>query len=387
MTDRVQWNHDLSSVLLRLVDQENPLHRERMPLTFSLHFRFLPKIVSTLQKDIARQAEAIRTIDDPHETLLSGRQPYFANMNLDGAPISPRQVPADDPSRRPSFQGIPPRASVFRPPPAPPSHIALSPRRYGSIGAPTHSPSYARPHAPATGPSAPNAAPPVPHAPHPLSSVTEPGYNLTRRHTSADIRDTPGWPPQPGGPPGPSHGPPFDMPPHPLQQQQNQQHPPPPPPPPPHPQQHPPPASAAAPPSQWPPSPRTRSPVDQGLRDQLNSYQFGAPRRSAVSIARPMSPAPNAPDITPSSLDPPLNAQAAENAGLPAPGGPFGGANGGWSFGGSKLGQRVQDQSAPATRKSSMASNVHSLLNPADTAERDEEGDGGGEDRKRKRMG
>lgn len=33
-----------------------------------------------------------------------------------------------------------------------------------------------------------------------------------------------------------------------------------------------------------------------------------------------------------------------------------------------------------------MASNVHSLLNPAETAERDEEGDLGGDERKRKRL-
>lgn len=49
--------------------------------------------------------------------------------------------------------------------------------------------------------------------------------------------------------------------------------------------------------------------------------------------------------------------------------------------------------SAPATRRSSMASNVHSLLNPAETAEREGEdedrdagGGGGGEERKRKRL-
>ena len=34
-----------------------------------------------------------------------------------------------------------------------------------------------------------------------------------------------------------------------------------------------------------------------------------------------------------------------------------------------------------------MASNVHSLLNPAETVERDEEDGGGGEERKRKRIG
>ena len=57
----------------------------------------------------------------------------------------------------------------------------------------------------------------------------------------------------------------------------------------------------------------------------------------------------------------------------------------GWAFNGTKLAARIADQSAPPTRRSSMASNVHSLLNPADTAERDDED--GGEDRKRKRIG
>jgi hypothetical protein len=44
--------------------------------------------------------------------------------------------------------------------------------------------------------------------------------------------------------------------------------------------------------------------------------------------------------------------------------------------------------SAPATRRSSMASNVHNLLNPAETVERDEDIEGNGaEERKRKRVG
>ena len=351
---------------------------------------------------MARQAERNRALDDPHETLLSGRQPYFSNMNLDGAPISPRQVPADDPQRRASFQALPTsaRPSLFRAPVPQsqqhvpgggPAHLNLSPRRYGSIGGPpTHSPSYTRPLNPhpsagaAVAPMAAAAAPPPPQQQHPLASVTEPGYNLARRHTSADIRDTPGWPPQPGsgGAPPPAGGSPFDP-------------------------SHPPPASAAvAPPgaANWPPSPRARSPnpVDQGLRDQLAAYEFGAPRRSAVSAARPASPAPPPHAAGPApaaALDPPPppptnfppSAEPTSGAGpngsvSAAGGGTGGGVGAGWTFNGTKLAARIADQSAPPTRRSSMASNVHSLLNPADTAEREEE-DGGGEDRKRKRVG
>jgi len=57
----------------------------------------------------------------------------------------------------------------------------------------------------------------------------------------------------------------------------------------------------------------------------------------------------------------------------------------GWQLPGPKFPFRGVDFSAPPTRRSSMASNVHSLLNPADTAEREGE-DEPQEERKRKRM-
>jgi hypothetical protein len=59
-----------------------------------------------------------------------------------------------------------------------------------------------------------------------------------------------------------------------------------------------------------------------------------------------------------------------------------------WSAGSSNGVPRFPryDSSLPATRRSSMASNVHSLLNPTDTSERPEEDDQILEDRKRKRL-
>lgn len=260
-----------------------------------------------IQKDITRsQLEMVRSFDDSHENLLIGRQPYFSNMALDAAPVSPRQVPQDD--RRPSLHGIPPRPNFFRPPV--PSHLNISPRRYGSIGGANPSPTFHRPSIPQ----------PTPHtSQHPLASVCEPGPNLARRHTSADIRIPAGWPPQAGSP---------------YESGQNSAH--------------------------WPSSPnRTPNAGDQQVRDVLAQYEIGGPRRSAVDVRQPSPP------LT-SDSQPPT------------------GPEGGWAFGGSKFPSRFLD-SAPQTRRSSMASNVHSLLNPAETVERDED-DGTGDDRKRKRL-
>lgn len=264
-----------------------------------------------MQQDIARQLEMIRQCDDPHESLLSGRQPHFSTMAID-APLSPRQVMNEE--RRPSFQGIPHRQTAFRPPI--PSHFNISPRRYGSIGtANSPLPNYHRP-------VQPHIQPQQPHHPHPLASVSSPlGPNLGRRHTSADIR-VPGWPghqdPTSPNAPGESSAP-------------------------------------------WPSSPhQTPSASDQHVRDTLASYEFGASRKSVSSH---QATPPLTSDTTPSNFS----------------------GESGWSFGASKFPPRHLD-SAPNTRRSSMASNVHSLLNPAETAERDEEDPLGPDDRKRKRL-
>ncbi|MCJ1472760.1 hypothetical protein MMC13_001409 [Lambiella insularis] len=287
-----QWTQDLAQIIMRLTpDQESQAYRD----------------ASMIQKDIQRQLEMVRGLDDTHENILTGRQPYFSNMALEATPVSPRQVPQDD--RRPSLHGIaPPRPNFFRPPI--PSHLNIAPRRFGSIGGANPSPTFHRPSIPQPTPQT---------SQHPLASVCEPGINLARRHTSADIRIPAGWPPQAGSP---------------YESGQNSAH--------------------------WPSSPnRTPNAADQQVRDVLAQYEIGGPRRSAVDSRQP---------------SPPLTSESQ----------PPTGPEGGWAFGGAKFPARFLD-SAPQTRRSSMASNVHSLLNPAETVERDED-DGISDDRKRKRL-
>lgn len=253
----------------------------------------------------------IRNYEDPHESLLSGRQPYFSNMAL-VEPGSPRADPIEE--RRPSLHAIPPRPSSHR---FQPSHVSSTPampqRRYGSIGTAQPLPNYHRPFQQQT-----QIPPPMPQ--HPLANVSEPGLNMGRRHTSADIR-VPGWPPHGQGSPtsGQSSG-------------------------------------------HWPSSPTQQAhSSDQHVRDQLATYEFGKQRQSISSHQD--TPPSMSNDTTPSTLSVESN----------------------WSWGNaSKLTPRVMD-SAPQTRRSSMASNVHSLLNPAETAEREEE-DPLGDERKRKRL-
>jgi hypothetical protein len=112
----------------------------------------------------------------------------------------------------------------------------------------------------------------------------------------------------------------------------------------------------------WPPSPKrapTAGDSSQQVRDVLSRYEI-APARPYGS--RQTTP-PLTNDTTPSTTS----------------------ADSGWSFGAPKWAAKAADTSGPQTRRSSMASNVHSLLNPAETAERDED-DGTNDDRKRKRV-
>ena len=276
--------------------------------------------VSSQQKEMHRYLETFQRAEDLHDPLLSGRQPYFQSLAIDNMSLSPRQMAQDE--RRTSFQALPPKPSFFRPP-APP-HLSISPRRYGSIGNNTHSPSYRHPA---------NVAPSQPPTQHPLASVTEPGVNLGRRHTSADIRDTTGWPPQ-----GPGVvASPFETGPQP---------------------------SSTA---NWPPSPQTQTPnaSDQHVRDVLASYQLGQPRRQTHSqnpSRQTSPPPPSGGDVPPNGIGPTEN---------------------GFTFREPRFGGRLME-SAPQTRRSSMASNVHNLLNPAESREVDDED--GNDDRKRKRI-
>ncbi|KAF2263774.1 hypothetical protein CC78DRAFT_266944 [Lojkania enalia] len=300
-----QWNQDLTNYILAMVpDPESQIHKD----------------VGLMQRDIARHTEMLRALEEPQEPL-SARQQYFSQLDSANAPpLSPRQVPQDNfnEQRRGSLAGSS-RQGPFKPPV--PAHIAISPRRYGSIGTGNYSPSSAR--TPASHQPPPPPPPSIQHPGSTLGNSTSPPYNLYRRHTSADIR-TYGWPPQP-----PSHSP--------YTSGHNS--------------------------SQWPSSPH-RTPIgehDQQLRDTLEKYKLsGGPRQQSSRQGTP----PLTSDTTPSTL-------SADS----------------WSLPGARFPVALKgfDTPGPPTRRSSMASNVHSLLNPAETAERADEDDPD-EARKRKRI-
>ncbi|KAK4946113.1 hypothetical protein LTR28_007900 [Elasticomyces elasticus] len=339
-----QWSNNLSSQLLNIVpDPSNPIHRE----------------VSSLCQDISKQTDILRSLDDHNDPLMPPRQTYFpANGPMDpGAPMSPRQMPQDN-QRRPSLTNASHPGS-FRAQ-APP-HFAASPHRYGSIGSGAYSPSTLRP-----------GAYPPPPPPQPMPQVqpftapaTSPSTGPPRRHTSADIR-LHGW--QGGQPPGQIH---------PAQQHGSS------------------PYASGQSSSQWPSSPH-RGPVnnagDQQIRDALARYEL--PRNNAdVGFARAPPPTTTTP---PPSLPPP---DGSNNPPPPPPPPAYAnfGNEAGWQLPGPRFPFRgIEMSTGPPTRRSSMASNVHSLLNPADTMEREGEDEGlglglgqglGWEERKRKRVG
>jgi len=299
----LQFNRDLCSAVLALApNPDNPIHRD----------------VSALQADIQRQSNMFRSWEEPHEPLFaSPRTTFFSN--LDNAPVSPRQMPQDDPRR--SNLAVPQsrQANYYRP--TVPSNLSISTRRpYGSIGANTtqSSPSSS------VRPGSTHAPPPPPPGPHPLANVELPPSSLARRHTSADIRAH-GWQPNP---------PPF----------------------------------ASGPPStQWPSSPnRAAVAEDQRLRDSFSHYSL-QPSSQPQSHSRPATPPPP----TFSNGAPPAD------------------TFGSWSWNSANRGDNknlsIRDNSAPPTRRGSMAH----ILNPTDTAERDDEDEmdpRGDDDRKRKRL-
>jgi hypothetical protein len=284
-----------------------------------------------MQSETQRQMDILRSLEDPQEAPFSGSRPYFSNLSLDGAPVSPRHLAQDD-ARRGSLSGQGAR------PPAPfrstvPAHLSISPRRYGSIGGGSNSassPGSMRYAAPTPPPPPPPAPAPAPTAQHPLASVQSPPTNLSRRHTSADIRAH-GWQPTPS---------PFSL------------------------------GHSS---SQWPSSPKRQASVineDQRIRDSFSSYSLQAASQDRPNGSRPATP-------------PFGNGHVAQSDGAPqwSWGSGRGEKFGGGGFGPSGL---LKDSSGPPTRRGSMAH----ILNPAETAERDEEHeeDLRDEDRKRKRI-
>jgi hypothetical protein len=199
-----------------------------------------------------------------------------------------------------------------------PPHLSISPRRYGSIG-------NSNAYSPSTGRAPPPPPPPTAQAPHPLATVSSPPANLSRRHTSADIR-VQGWE---GGPPGSAGYP-------------NQ--------------------------GAWPPSSPARPPEDQAIRNAFANYEINRPSANNASARRNSPPTPHGP------LDP-----ISSIAGT--------GPESGWAVPGSRFpgyGKHLEGSGGPPTRRSSMASNLQGLLNPAGESTEDEEGAGPG---KRKRIG
>ncbi|KAF7959959.1 hypothetical protein EAE96_001561 [Botrytis aclada] len=170
LTRVLHMNYELSRMIASLSGPDSGLHRD----------------VAAMQDEIQRHMGTIRGMEEMNEPPASSSRPYFSNLQLDNPP-SPRQVPQDDP-RRSSFLGVPPRQNFHRPPI--PSHLSLSARRgYGSIGGTgtgQSSPSSLRAQAPQPAPAPP---------PHPLANASSPPSNLSRRHTSADIRNVVGWQP------------------------------------------------------------------------------------------------------------------------------------------------------------------------------------------------
>ena len=292
-----QWMDSMSGAMQSFVPSETPMHNE----------------ICSMQKEIARQLEYVRALEQPQESLMNGRQSLYAGNPLE-PPISPRGYNYSD-SRRSSIQIEPQHVGIRPPVPPIPPQFATSPRRYGSVSVSQASPGFSRPALP----------PQYQQTVHPLASVVTPPPpppNLARRHTSADIREH--WP-QPN-----TNGSPYAS-------GQNS--------------------------TQWQPSSPIQAPHtgDLQIRDQLARYDINGSRRQTVTHAT----SPLVPEGAPSGL-------GVENVS--------------WSVGASKFPRPgFELHSAPATRRSSMASNVHSLLNPAETVEREDE-DGPIDDRKRKRL-
>ena len=304
-------------------DPDTPIHRD----------------VSALRAEINRNADILRSHEAPHESLQPTRPPFMSAPSYDhGGPVSPRQQ-AMDASRRPSLQPTS-RASSFRTPM--PHHMTASPHKFGSLSGPSGppSPSSRQPAPPPPPPPTYSTLPPPP-APAPANAAqaslqhrpASPPMNLSRRHTSADIR-LQGWngPPHAIPPPPPPHGgSPFTT------VGQNS--------------------------AQWPSSPfRQGNNEGQQIRDTLAQYEL--PRATSRLGSRQTTP----PDSGPPSY--------ANNSG-----------EAGWQLPGPKFSFKGIDASAPGTRRSSMASNVHSLLNPTAESNHERDGEEGPEDRKRKRLG
>jgi hypothetical protein len=277
-------------------------------------------------------------------------------------PLSPRAMPvADLTQRRPSHPSLLSETSARQhPQPPPPAasfrgvapHLSISPRRYGSIGSAnnTYSPASSRAPPPPPPPSASlTPHPPQQQSQHPLATVSSPPANLSRRHTAADIR-SPGW----------DHIPASTSPalPSPFGNSTSHQ-----------------PGTG-----QWPSPPRGTpgDSADRTLCDHLAAYQL-PPGPSSSQQQRTPPPPPSDPVTAVAGTGPESAWQVPGRPAYPT-------YIQSSSARASGVGYDTTSSGGPPTRRSSMASNLHGLLNPAGGESGGDE-DGPEGSTKRKRLG
>lgn len=348
----------MTSIIINMVpDSTHAVHRNGKPTqpNQSCIPRLIILLASSLRKDMERQMEAFRNFDT-YSNQAFNRPRLFSTAHVEALPpLSPRQMPVSD-DQRPS----PLRHDVNDGHQGPSGSQHLMPaRRFGSISvantaAPASrlQPSHAFPPGRSNLPREASASPP------PSSSASH--TYLPRRHTSADIRSD-GW--------------------NPLQAQAQMQA---------QAQTQAPMESSAAAQSQspfasgysstqWPSSPnRTPNAGDQQLRDSLARYQLGAPAAE---------PSPNVHFTAPNSASPAAQHHASTlNQDHPAPSNNA--SENSWVLPAARF-QHLKDplaSSGTSTRKSSMASNVHNLLNPIGGVDVDDDDVDPDDLRKRKRV-
>jgi len=306
--------------------------------------------VELLSNDITKHVEIIRSSND------------FGNLYDNGPPISPRNLLFDT-SRRPSLQvtAAPPTSNNYR------SNLNQSnldsPKRQPSLSVPDntgHSPSSTKANHATMNFNA-HSLQNIPHLSQNLtSSSTPPPVNTIRRHTFADIRQHYAHHNNDG----------IDI----NNNNNNNTN-----------------ESSPHRSGQWPSSPfrQTHTLNNNGDHQQIRDVlaQYDLPKSNSISgmfqysqqQSRHYTPPDNVQHhySQQHQIHAPLNMN--DNIGSSQWQGPK------FSF------RNVDFQSAPPTRRSSLASNVHSLLNPAETVEREDEdvdiGDGSnGEERKRRRV-
>ncbi|RKF77795.1 hypothetical protein GcC1_060004 [Golovinomyces cichoracearum] len=160
----LKLNQEMSKVLLSIIPNPEMLaHRD----------------VVNMQSEIQKHVELIRSLDEPSET-----RPYLSTILVENGPVSPRQTSKGD-VRRGQTPSIQPWQSYNRSSAHAP--LSTSSRRYDPAGTNNvqSSPSNSR--------LQPPLQPLLPHSLTNPLSIPSPPTSISRRHTSADIRNVQGW--------------------------------------------------------------------------------------------------------------------------------------------------------------------------------------------------